>query len=221
MTKKFLFKKALILGGSSGLGKEIAKQIKTSCKDTIALSSKDIDTSNLESVRKFINIQKSTDILVLNSGGPPAKSFFQTTEDDWLRYFNQLFLSYCMILKNLKINNNGYIFLISSSIIKEPSESLIMSSSLRLGFSSVLKSLSKTFSLRGISLINIAPGPFKTRRVKDLVKNLALFEKTLPTKKIGDPAEIGKFVKFILSNKIKYLTGSTIYFDGNTLNSFH
>ena len=126
-----------------------------------------------------------------------------------------------MILKNLKINNNGYIFLISSSIIKEPSESLIMSSSLRLGFSSVLKSLSKTFSSRGISIINIAPGPFKTRRVKDLVKNLALFEKKLPTKKIGNPAEIGKFVKFILSNKIKYLTGSTIYFDGNTLNSFH
>ena len=43
-----------------------------------------------------------------------------------------------MILKDLKINNNGYIFLISSSIIKEPSDSLIMSSSLRLGFSSVL-----------------------------------------------------------------------------------
>ena len=53
-----------------------------------------------------------------------------------------------MILKDLKINNNGYIFLISSSIIKEPSDSLIMSSSLRLGFSSVLKSLSKAYSLK-------------------------------------------------------------------------
>tara|TARA_Y100000992_G_C21272185_1_gene497592 strand:+ start:1699 stop:2364 length:666 start_codon:yes stop_codon:yes gene_type:complete len=221
MSKKFLFKKAIILGGSSGLGKEITKKIKGYCKDTYALSSKNIDTSDLKSVKKFIKIQKSTDVLILNSGGPPPKSFFETTEKDWLKYFNQLFLGYCMILKDLKINNNGYIFLISSSIIKEPSDSLIISSSLRLGFSSVLKSLSKTFSSRGVSIINIAPGPFKTKRVKELVKNLSEFEKKLPTKKIGNPSEIGLFVKYILSNKIKYISGSTIYFDGNTLNSFY
>ena len=221
MTKKFLYKKALILGGSSGLGKEIAKKIKSCCKEAQALSSKNINTSDLNSVRKFIRNQKSTDILVLNSGGPPLKSFFKTTEKDWLKYFNQLFLGYCMILKDLKINNNGYIFLISSSIIKEPSDSLIMSSSLRLGFSSVLKSLSKAYSLRGVSIINIAPGPFKTKKVKNLVKNLSKFEEKLPTKKIGNPSEIGLFVKYIVSNKIKYISGSTVYFDGNTLNSFY
>jgi 3-oxoacyl-[acyl-carrier protein] reductase len=41
------------------------------------------------------------------------------------------------------------------------------------------------------------------------------FEKNLPTRKIGNPNEIGKFVRFVVENKIKYLTGSTIYFDGN------
>ena len=41
------------------------------------------------------------------------------------------------------------------------------------------------------------------------------FEKTLPTGKIGNPDEIGKFVSFIVKNKIKYISGSTIYFDGN------
>ena len=73
--------------------------------------------------------------------------------------------------------------------------------------------------MRGVSIINIAPGPFKTR-VKDLVKNLSKFEEKLPTKKIGNPSEIGLFVKYIVSNKIKYISGSTVYFDGNTLNSF-
>ena len=32
MTKKFLYKKALILGGSSGLGKEIVKKLKAVVK---------------------------------------------------------------------------------------------------------------------------------------------------------------------------------------------
>ena len=81
--------------------------------------------------------------------------------------------------------------------------------------SSLLKSYSIEKSKNGISTINIAPGPFKTGRVKELVKDLSSFEKNLPTKKIGDPKEIGKFVKFIVENEIKYLSGSTIFFDGN------
>ena len=86
--------------------------------------------------------------------------------------------------------------------------------------SSLLKSYSIDNSKKKISVINIAPGPFKTRRVKDLVKNLKKFEKNLPTKKIGNPNEIGKFVKFVIKNKIKYLSGSTIYFDGNLNKTF-
>ena len=86
--------------------------------------------------------------------------------------------------------------------------------------SSLLKSYSIENSKNNISTINIAPGPFKTGRVKDLVKNLQKFEKTLPTKKIGNPNEIGKFVKFVVKNKIKYLSGSTVYFDGNLNKTF-
>ena len=50
---------------------------------------KNVDTSNLNSVKNIIKRQKSTDILILNSGGPPR--FSKTTDDDWLKYFNQLF----------------------------------------------------------------------------------------------------------------------------------
>ena len=218
MKKKF--KKALVLGGSSGLGKSIATSLKKSCQNVKSFSSKDIDTSDIVSVKKFLKIYKSTDVLILNSGGPLPIEFKNLNEEIWYKYFNQLFLSFCIILKELKINNNGYIFYISSSIIKEPNEILIPSSSLRIAFSSVLKSLSKTFSKRGISVINIAPGPFKTDRVKHLIKDLKKYEETLPTKKIGNPKEIGTLVNLIVQNEIKYISGSTIYLDGNLLKSF-
>ena len=220
MIKKYNFNKALVLGGSSGLGKAIADELKKSCKIVKSFSSRDIDTSNLESVKNFLNDYKYTDILILNSGGPPPLPFKKITNEIWYKYFNQLFLGFCLILKKIKINRNGYIFYISSSIIKEPSENLILSSSLRTGFSSVLKSLSKSYSKKGISVINIAPGPFKTKRVDDLIKNLKKYEKNLPSKKIGDPKEIGLFVRSIVDNKIKYISGSVVYFDGNTLNNF-
>lgn len=218
--KKKIYNNAIILGGSKGLGKSISDELKKSCHNVIPLSSKDIDTSNIESVNKFIRKYKSTDILILNTGGPKPMKFKELSEEIWKKYFNQLFLSYFLILKNLKIKKNGYIFYISSSIIKEPGNSLIISSSLRSAMSSLLKSYSLNNLKRGITVINIAPGPFKTKRVKELVSNLKKFEKQLPTGKIGDPNEIGKFVRFVVENKIKYISGSTVYFDGNINKSF-
>lgn len=214
------FDKILIIGGSKGIGNAVFKNIKSLSKNTHALSSKIIDTSNLESVNNFCKKNKSADVIFLNSGGPPPKPFNEISEQEWLKYFNQLFLGFAIILKKIKIKENGYIFLLSSSIIKEPDYSLLISSSLRVGFWSLLKSLSKEYSKRKISVLNISPGPFKTQRVKQLVKNLKSYEKQLPTGKIGNPDEIGKFVKFVLENRIKYLTGSTIYFDGNINKGF-
>ena len=83
-----------------------------------------------------------------------------------------------------------------------------------------MKSISKSFSKKGVSVITIAPGPFKTKRVKMLIKDLKSYEKNLPTKKIGNPKEIGIIVNSIVQNKLKYISGSTIYLDGNILKSF-
>lgn len=130
------------------------------------------------------------------------------------------FLSFFILLQSIKVNKNGYIFYISSSIIKEPGDELIISSSLRPAMSSLLKSVSIKNSKKNISTINIAPGPFKTRRIKELVKDIKKMEKSLPSGKIGDPKEIGLFVKFIIKNKIKYISGSTVYFDGNINQSY-
>ncbi len=215
-----LYKKALVLGGSKGLGKSIAKELKSSCKIVEAFSSKNIDTSNINSVNNFLKRYKKADIIILNSGGPQPIPFENLNKELWYKYFNQLFLSFCLILKNITINKNGYIFFISSSVTKEPNDKLIPSSSLRIAFSSVLKSLSKSYSKKGISVISIAPGPFKTGRVKDLVKNIKKFEKSLPTGKMGNPKEVGLLVNSIVKNKIRYISGSTIYLDGNLLKGF-
>lgn len=215
------FKKAIVIGGSKGLGKEIVNNLKKLKIKTISCSRKQIDTSDINSVEKFIKNHNQVDILVLNTGGPPPLRFNEIKINDWQKYFNQLFLSFFILLKKLKIKKNGYVFYISSSIIKEPGNSLILSSSLRSAMSSLLKSYSIEQSKRGITTINIAPGPFKTRRVKQLVKNFKKFEKSLPTGRIGDPKEIGKFIKFIIQNKIKYISGSTIYFDGNLNKSYN
>ena len=210
--------KAIVLGGSRGIGKSISDSLKSIGIDVFAASQKDIDTSNLTSIKKFLQIHNETDILILNTGGPEPNPFRTVTEEDWNKYHNQLFLGFCIILQNIKINHNGYIFLISSNVIKEPNSKLIISSAYRAAFSEVFKVLSKEYAQNNISCINIAPGPINTDRTQDLIENVKEFEKTLPMKRLGEPEEIGKFVKAIVENDIKYLSGVTINFDGANSN---
>ena len=210
--------KAIVLGGSRGIGKAISNSLKSIEIDVFAASKKDIDTSNLDSVKKFLEIHDETDILILNTGGPKPKPFSTITKEEWEKYHNQLFLGFCTILQKIKINKNGYIFLISSNVIKEPNTKLIISSAYRAAFTEVFKVLSKEYAQNNISCINIAPGPINTDRTKELIDNIEEFKKTLPMKRLGEPEEIGNFVKAIVENKVKYLSGVTINFDGANSN---
>ena len=159
--------KAIVLGGSRGIGKAISDSLKSIAIDVFAASKKDIDTSNLNSVKKFLEKNTQTDILVLNTGGPEPKEFSTITEGDWNLHHNQLFLGFVTILQNIKINDGGYIFLISSSVIKEPSTKLIISSAYRAAFTEVFKVLSKEYAEKNISCVNIAPGPINTDRTRE------------------------------------------------------
>jgi len=210
--------KAIIIGGSRGIGKAIANSLVSIGYDVIATSKKELDTSNLNSVKDFVQNHNETDVLVLNTGGPPTKEFFSVTEEEWQQYHNQLFLGFCILLQKIKINDGGYVFLITSSVIKEPNPKLVISSAYRSAFASVFKILSKSFAEKNISCINIAPGPINTDRTKDLIDNIEEYQKSLPMKRLGEPKEIGDFVRAIIENKIKYLSGVVINFDGAASN---
>jgi 3-oxoacyl-[acyl-carrier protein] reductase len=209
--------KAIVLGGSKGIGKAIANSLSSIGCDVIATSRKEIDTANLASVKRFIKKQKQTDILVLNTGGPPPKQFSEVTEKEWQKYHNQLFLGFCLLLQKLKVRDGGYIFVITSGVIKEPNPRLVISSAYRLAFTAVFKLASKELAARKVNCVNIAPGLINTDRVRDL-GNAADMTKNIPMKRLGEPREIGDFVKGIVENKIKYLSGVTITFDGANSN---
>ncbi len=210
--------RAIVLGGSRGIGKAISDSLKSAGIDVFAASKDDIDTSDLDSVREFLKKHAQTDILILNTGGPAPKPFSTISEEDWNLYHNQLFVGFCTILQNIKVSDGGYIFLISSNVIKEPNSKLVISAAYRAAFAEVFKVLSKEYAERNINCINIAPGPINTDRTRELVENVKEFEKTLPMGRLGEPEEIGDFVKSIIENEIKYLSGVTINFDGANSN---
>jgi 3-oxoacyl-[acyl-carrier protein] reductase len=207
-------KTALVLGSSRGVGAAIVRELHDAGFSAPAISSKEIDTSKPESVTAFIKDHPSTDVLVLNTGGPPKKDFYEITAEDWNRYHQQLFLGFAKLLQGIQIRDGGYIFLVSSHLIADPSEKMILSVSYRVASWAMLKALSKRYAQRQVSCINIALGPILTDRLRNLTADLDKLQDGLPLKRAGRPEEVGKFVRSIVEQDIKYLTGISITFDG-------
>jgi len=205
---------AIVLGASRGIGKAIADAISGIGYRVVGTSSSELDTGNIEDVIRFCRSNRETDVLVLNTGGPPPKEFGEVSREEWEKYHNQLFLGFATILQNIRVNDGGYVFLISSGVIKEPNPKLVVSCAYRAAFSEVFKILSRDYAQNGISCINIAPGPINTDRTRELIEDVKEYEKTLPMRRLGEPGEIGNFVKAIIQNEIKYLSGVTVNFDG-------
>ncbi len=216
-------KKAVVFAGSRGVGKSIADQLIDLGYDTDALSSKDVDTSNIKQVEKFIKKCPNVDILVLNTGGPPAKEFKSITKTEWIKYFNQLFLSFVLTLQGIKVNKNGYVFLISSYVIREPDAMLTISNAYRIALTSIMKTYGIQNLKRNITTLNLALGPIYTDRLKELNKGSTKKQigKNLPLGRVGNPSEIGDLVKSIVKNKVKYLNTQTLFIDGGISKSLY
>lgn len=205
---------ALVLGSSRGVGKAIAEELRNAGLDAPVISSKDINTADQASVLAFAESHSSADVLVFNTGGPPKKEFCDITQDEWQKYHQQLFVSFVTLLQKIHVRDGGYVFLVSSHLVSEPKDTMTLSVAYRLASWSVLKALSKQFAARQVSCINLALGPILTDRLKDLTADLAALEGRLPMKRAGKPDEVGKFVRSIVENDIKYLSGINIPFDG-------
>tara|TARA_R110000824_G_scaffold204469_7_gene389193 strand:- start:601 stop:1245 length:645 start_codon:yes stop_codon:yes gene_type:complete len=210
--------KAIVLAGSRGIGKGIADSLEQIDIDVTRTSTKELDTSKIDQVELFIDKNPYTDILVLNTGGPMSQKFKDITKEDCDKYHNQIFYSFFKMIQEIKISDGGFIFLVSSFNVKEPDGKLLLSNAYRLAFISVLKCLSKEFAKRNITTINIAPGPIDTDRIRGLCSDIPALENRLPLGRLGQVEEIGNFVKSIVKENIKYLTGVTINFDGGKSN---
>ena len=179
-------KTALVLGGSSGIGLSIAQALASRGADIILVSSNQeklnaatetfesartietvlCDLSSLKAVREFCDSlarsERGVDILINNSGGPKAGSIFDVSQNDWADALQANFFAFVQLTKTcLPFMQNrqwGRIINISSTTAIEPTQQMIISSSVRAAVSAFSKSVSDTVASDGISINTICPG---------------------------------------------------------------
>ena len=160
------------------------------------------------------------DILVWNSGGPPAGTGTEVTPDSLEQAVELMVMPAVRLvgscLPHLERSEGGRILAITSLAAKEPTAHLALSNALRPAVTGWLKTLATELGPRGITVNCVAPGRIATPRLEYLYPEGPTEDQVadIPLRRWGEPREFGDVVCFLASERARYVSGQTIVVDG-------
>ena len=172
-------------------------------------------------IKMVLQAYNTVDILVTNTGGPPAGKFEELKQQDWDKAYNQLLTSVVGLingfLPGMKQQRWGRIISITSMAVKQPINNLILSNSVRASVVGLMKTLANELAMYNITVNNVMPGYTETERLKKLIENNPSFasaKSEIPLGRFGTPEEFAAAVAFLASERASYITGVSLAVDG-------
>jgi 3-oxoacyl-[acyl-carrier protein] reductase len=234
-------RKALVTGGSRGIGREITLALARAGADVLACYRSDgehvaqlarelketagdhhlvrADVSDVADVRALVNECGERfgrlDIVVNNAGVISHEPFDRLAVDEWRRVLDTNLTScYLVVQAALSLMDSG------GSVVNVGSRVATVGIPLRAhytaakaGLIGLTRSLCKELGPRGIRVNVVAPGVVATEvELADEVR--ARYEGMTALRRLGKPSDIAAVVCFLASDLAGYVTGDTINVDG-------
>ncbi len=247
---------AVVAGSSQGLGRAIADALAAEGADLVINSR---SREKLEEVKKEIveatgarvevaahdlNDEQGAidlidaaheafgqvDILITNTGGPPAGMFEDHSAEVWREAIAQNFESVVNLVRaalpGMKGRRWGRIVNVTSISVKQPVEGLILSNAIRAGVTGFAKTISNEVGPYNVTVNNVLPGYTRTERLIHLAEAVSerdgktieeVYEgwaSEIPLGRLAEPPELGAVAAFLCSEQASYITGQSIAVDG-------
>ncbi|MCC6617582.1 MAG: SDR family oxidoreductase [Chloroflexi bacterium] len=190
-------RRAVVGGGSSGLGRASAEALAAEGCDLFLWSRSDerlalvaaelraahgvdvgwiaADATAREAARVVAEAALAAgdvDILVSNAGGPPTSDPTATDPDDWQRAFQLLAATpidlATRLLPSMRERSWGRIVAVLSSGVRQPIADLVYSNAGRSALASWLKTTARAVAAEGVTLNGVMPGRLHTPRIQQL-----------------------------------------------------
>ena len=225
--------RALITGGSSGIGLAIATALGAEGA-RVALAARPSEKLDAASstipgaiaagvdlgtpagpaacVDQVVAAFGGLDLLLVNSGGPPPGTFEELDEDGWQRAIDGTLLSAVRLIRaalpHLRASERPSILVILSSSAREPIPGLVASNTIPVRINGLTPGRIQTARAIEVEVVTAA----RTGSTQEAVRQSVIGR--IPLGRYGDPAEIGRFGAFMLSPAASYVTGAIVPVDG-------
>ena len=238
---------ALVTGASRGIGLGIARElvaegaavaISSRSPERIEAAAAEVgarpfvhDSADLDAVPRLLERVESElgplEVLVINTGGPPAGGPVGLPRPDWEAAYRDLVLSPMAMIERavpgMRERGFGRIVNVASSSVREPIRGLMLSNAHRTAVVAAFKTLARELSGDGITLNTLLPGRIATDRLAELHGSLDAAEEAarmeVPAGRLGSVEEMAAAAAFLCSERAAYITGVTLLVDGGLTRS--
>ena len=235
---KLTNKKALITGGSRGIGANIAKFFADSGAEVIITGTneaklKEVSTSigsncsyvvanlsNEAEIEHLIsNYCTDLDILVNNAGVTKDNLLLRMKSEDWQQVIDvNLTASFKLIkgtIRGMIKKRSGRIINLSSVVGSSGNPGQANYCASKAGLVGLTKSIALEIAARGVTVNCISPGFIQTDMTSALKEDhQKIWLDQIPMAKMGNSEDISYAVSFLASDYSSYITGETIHVNG-------
>lgn len=239
-------KVAIVTGGSAGLGEAIADHLAAEgCRialvarsperlhaaaarlrsrhgvDVLAIAADITQTADVLRLRDAVEQTfGGPDILVVNTGRPPAKMAAVLDETDdarWEQAYNTQLRGAIVVSRSivpaLVARGWGRVIAVTSASVKQPMSKHALSTVYRAGVTALLKHLANEVAAQGVTVNMVCPASIATPA---LVSSYDVSERVaeVPMRRLGRPEELAATVAFLASVPAGFITGASIQVDG-------
>ncbi len=234
MTKSLSGKLAIVTGASRGIGRAIAEQLQARGAEVIGTSTKPggelpkgcrheaVRLDDPASVAAFCKtVEKLAPHILINNAGVANPQTFETIADDEFRRVHEINLVAPMAICRAALpgmKRHGWGRIVNISSIWGPLSRVARSTyaSSKAALDGMSGCLAAEVASHGVLVNCVAPGFTETEMIKTIFPpdKLDALAKSVPMKRLAQPAEIAKAVVWLASAENGYVTGQNILVDG-------
>jgi 3-oxoacyl-[acyl-carrier protein] reductase len=237
--------RALITGGSRGIGAAIAEALARSghpvvlnyksnqaaaeeVKGRIEAAGGEVELSQFdvaesketrEAIERLLKDERPIGILVNNAGVSRDAAFPAMNEEEWQLVIRTTLDGFYNVTQPLVMpmvrRKWGRIINISSVSGVVGMRGQANYSAAKAGLIGATKTLAQELGKRNITVNAVAPGLIQTEMIKDVVLESVL--PMIPMRRVGQPHEVAELVAFLASDRAAYITGQVIGINGGLI----
>ncbi len=197
------------------------------------------DWSKAEDNQRLVDEAVATfgrlDILVNNDGAPPLGTLLDFDDVAWARALDRNFMSVVRMVRlavpHMRAVGAGRIVNVTATSVKQPIATYGLSVASWAAVLGYAKTLALEVGRDGITINTILPGRTLTPRLETVLRfeaqrsgraceELARADsEAIPVGHAGEPEDIAGIVAFLVSDRARYITGTTIQVDGGSVGS--